>query len=136
MVEEMGGKCKACGFNPKDEYDYAAFDFHHRDPKTKSFNMGVSMRSLSSLMAEAKKCDLLCANCHRVLHAREGRIAGRPRGTPTKLKMSDTALMELVASWAPGTFKQHAEELGRTYGCGWRAVEARVRRLKQRRKQG
>lgn len=43
------------------------FDFDHRDPKLKSFSIsdkGVTV-SLARLQEEVKKCDLVCANCHR-----------------------------------------------------------------------
>jgi predicted HNH restriction endonuclease len=45
--------------------------FHHRDPSTKDFGLGHFSGSLARLIAEAAKCDLVCANCHRVRHARE-----------------------------------------------------------------
>ena len=48
-------------------------DFHHNDPAKKSFNIGVraSAMSLEKVIAEVMKCTLLCANCHRKLHARQ-----------------------------------------------------------------
>jgi hypothetical protein len=47
----------------------AALEFHHRDPRTKKFGLGQFDGSLARLLAEAEKCDLLCANCHRLRHA-------------------------------------------------------------------
>ncbi len=43
------------------------FDFHHVDPKTKSFGVSGSgiTRAWSAVEAELKKCILVCANCHR-----------------------------------------------------------------------
>jgi len=44
-------------------------DFDHRDPATKSFNLTKGRAMLMStqrLMAEVAKCDVVCANCHRV----------------------------------------------------------------------
>jgi cytochrome c553 len=39
--------------------------FHHVDATTKSFTMSVaSGKGLAKLRAEAKKCVLVCANCH------------------------------------------------------------------------
>ena len=39
--------------------------FHHVDPTTKSFALSVaSGKGLAKLRAEAKKCVLVCANCH------------------------------------------------------------------------
>lgn len=45
-----------------------AMDFDHRDPSKKSFEVmkragGVS---LARLLAEVEKCDVVCANCHRI----------------------------------------------------------------------
>jgi len=48
-------------------------DFHHRDPSTKSFSVSQTRHySLAVTLAEIEKCDLYCANCHRlVTHAEE-----------------------------------------------------------------
>ena len=58
----MGGKCVVCGYK---RY-VGALDFHHVDPKAKSF--GISIKGLSyswaSIVEEAKKCVLVCKNCH------------------------------------------------------------------------
>lgn len=55
--------CADCG----QEYPSYVMDFHHRDPKTKSFDVSKAhTRSLKSLRAEIAKCDVLCANCHRI----------------------------------------------------------------------
>jgi hypothetical protein len=62
LVEALGGKCQRCGYNRC----IAALEFHHRDPATKSFGLGQGCNaSLKRCLEEAKKCDLLCANCHR-----------------------------------------------------------------------
>jgi transposase len=62
LVAEAGGSCAACRC---DRY-IGALQFHHLDPDAKAFGLssrGVT-RSLESLRAEAKKCVLLCSNCH------------------------------------------------------------------------
>jgi transposase len=62
LVEEAGGACVICGYNRC----IAALEFHHRDRKKKLFALsrqGVT-RSLEQARAEAKKCTLLCSNCH------------------------------------------------------------------------
>jgi DNA-binding CsgD family transcriptional regulator len=62
LVEEAGGACLICGYHKC----LAALEFHHRDRKTKLFALsrqGVT-RSFEEARAEARKCDLLCANCH------------------------------------------------------------------------
>ena len=69
LIQKMGGKCVACGgmFHP------AAFDFHHLDPSKKDFSLtnAFNNKTLDDIFDEAKKCILLCANCHRVEHAGE-----------------------------------------------------------------
>ena len=66
-MEEAGGRCVHCGF---DAY-VGALQFHHRDPATKAFELsrqGIT-RSLAHLRSEARKCVLLCANCHAMVEA-------------------------------------------------------------------
>ena len=65
LVQEYGGKCIICGYNKEPRI----LNFHHKDPKTKSFGLAKKCSSnLSVLRAEAKKCILLCPNCHAELH--------------------------------------------------------------------
>jgi cytochrome c553 len=53
---------------------------HHVDPSAKAFsmNMGVG-KSLAALRQEAKKCVLVCANCHGEIET--GLIASPPAGS-------------------------------------------------------
>jgi transposase len=62
VVREAGGRCQLCGYDSC----VAALEFHHVDPSTKLFTVaaGGLTRSLMKVRAEAKKCVLLCANCH------------------------------------------------------------------------
>ena len=67
LVAESGGACCLCGFAR-----YAgALQFHHVDPSAKRFQLGGRglTRSLKILREEAKKCVLLCANCHAMVEA-------------------------------------------------------------------
>ena len=44
--------------------------FHHVDPATKSLRMSIaSGKSLAAYREEAKKCALVCANCHGEIEA-------------------------------------------------------------------
>ncbi|MDO8590725.1 MAG: hypothetical protein Q7R65_01965 [bacterium] len=65
--ESQGGKCMICGYNRC----AAALDFHHRNPKQKDFSLSVRglTRSWEKIQKEIKKCVLICANCHREIHA-------------------------------------------------------------------
>jgi hypothetical protein len=63
---KRAGVCVRCGFA-----DHRALHYHHRDDATKVFNIGDSVRvglSLAQIKAEVAKCDLLCANRHRIEH--------------------------------------------------------------------
>jgi transposase-like protein len=75
LVAEFGGACRLCGFAV-----YAgALQFHHVDPGTKRFQVGGRglTRSLAELREEARKCVLLCANCHAMV---EAGVATLPQG--------------------------------------------------------
>jgi transposase len=67
LVEEAGGKCVLCGYARHQE----ALQFHHLDPRKKSFHLGQGglCRSLTKCRAEASKCALLCATCHAEVEA-------------------------------------------------------------------
>lgn len=70
LVGLFGGKCERCGWTPK-MGEEVALDFHHRDPSTKLFSFGGSLtRSREAVLIEAAKCDLLCANCHRIVESK------------------------------------------------------------------
>lgn len=66
-VESRGGRCEVCGYSRC----IAALDFHHLDESKKSFSLGTRglTRSWVKIRAELKKCILVCANCHREIHA-------------------------------------------------------------------
>jgi len=67
LVEEAGGKCLICGY----DRCHRVLQFHHLDPGTKEFHLGEAgaTRSLARSRAEARKCVLLCANCHGEVEA-------------------------------------------------------------------
>lgn len=53
--------CMDCGV----EYPHYVMEFDHIRGE-KSFNLGGTNGSLERLQAEIDKCDIVCANCHRV----------------------------------------------------------------------
>ena len=70
LIALKGGKCALCGYSKCKD----AMDFHHIDPRTKSFQIGTGLtRKWIDLVTEAGKCILLCSNCHREVHSRGGR---------------------------------------------------------------
>jgi hypothetical protein len=65
--------CAICG--RKD----GGLDFHHIDPKTKTAPVAsLSRYSMTKILAELKKCRVLCNGCHRDIHkaARTGAVIG------------------------------------------------------------
>lgn len=59
--------CARCGFKAHP----AAMDLHHRDGDSKEFGISGRIASVEKLVVEMKKCEVLCANCHRIHHAEE-----------------------------------------------------------------
>ena len=58
--------CMDCGVR----YSHYVMDFDHRNKKTKidSINQMINYHSYSreKILKEIEKCDLVCANCHRI----------------------------------------------------------------------
>ncbi len=70
LIDKRGGCCERCGYNK----NIAAFDFHHKNPKEKEFELDMrklSNSTMEAILVEFNKCELLCANCHRELHSEE-----------------------------------------------------------------
>ncbi len=66
LIDEAGGCCRVCGY---DRYT-GNLQFHHVDRASKSFPLGSQQgKSLAAFREEAKKCVLLCANCHGEVEA-------------------------------------------------------------------
>jgi hypothetical protein len=67
LKELYGGKCSICGYNKCLD----ALHFHHKDPNSKDGAVGniLNEKGKNAAYEEAKKCDLICANCHAELHA-------------------------------------------------------------------
>lgn len=72
LVAEAGGRCVLCGYDRSP----SALHFHHVNPEQKSFGLALRgmARSLERCRAEARKCILLCANCHAEVEAGLARL--------------------------------------------------------------
>ena len=77
-VQSLKTPCAKCG-----ESRLYVLDFHHIDPKEKSFNINrkVSKSDFSVIENEVKKCVCLCRNCHMEYHFFYGQNPDDPRGT-------------------------------------------------------
>ncbi len=60
-------KCEICGFN-----HLACLTFHHKDPNDKDIEVSRAIStacwSKDRILREISKCQVLCANCHNILH--------------------------------------------------------------------
>lgn len=67
LIKVCGNKCSLCGYDKLQN----ALEFHHLNPEEKSY--GVSSQGvchdLETDLQEVRKCILVCANCHREIHA-------------------------------------------------------------------
>lgn len=64
--------CSDCG----NKFPPECMDFDHRDRSQKKFGISgaiSSTRSKESILKELEKCDLVCANCHRIRTAKQMR---------------------------------------------------------------
>ena len=66
-VESKGGCCQICGYDKCLE----ALEFHHIASDEKDFSISDKgyTRSWEKIQKELEKCMLVCANCHREIHA-------------------------------------------------------------------
>ena len=76
-VEYKGGKCEICGYNRCSD----ALEFHHNDLSNKKFGISAKgyTRSWKEVAKELDKCMMVCANCHRELHAKLAASSGNAR---------------------------------------------------------
>jgi hypothetical protein len=74
LVGEAGGRCRLCGY----DRCLAALEFHHVNPASKEFGLSQNGmgRGIETIRAEARKCLLLCSNCHAEVEAGFSSISG------------------------------------------------------------
>lgn len=77
-IQSLKTPCAKCG-----ETRPYVIDFHHIDPKEKSFNINrkTSKSDFSVIEKEVKKCICLCRNCHMEYHFFYGQNPDDPKGT-------------------------------------------------------
>ncbi len=67
IIYVMGGKCACCGYDKCN----TALELHHLSHDKKEFTIGSNTNlGWSKVRAELPKCILVCANCHREIHAK------------------------------------------------------------------
>lgn len=66
LLYVAGEKCAICGYNKCS----SALEFHHLNPNEKDFTLATNANIATvKALEEIKKCVLVCANCHREIHA-------------------------------------------------------------------
>lgn len=64
----VGSTCTRC----ENDFPVEALDFHHRDHTEKEQSISQMLtHSWDNILDEIAKCDLVCACCHRIIHAEE-----------------------------------------------------------------
>lgn len=58
---KLASGCADCGYNEND----VALDFDHVRGQ-KEFTISQGNKSKEKILAEIEKCDVVCANCHRI----------------------------------------------------------------------
>lgn len=71
IANELNQIKKAIGCKYCAEKEPICLDFHHLDKSLKNKNVSfwVHAKSKNKAIEEAKKCIVVCANCHRKIHA-------------------------------------------------------------------
>lgn len=69
LINLLGGKCENCEL----EYDGengCLFQFHHINPTEKEIGLNLNKMGIAweKIIKESKKCKLVCANCHFLIH--------------------------------------------------------------------
>lgn len=74
VAAEKSQPCSDCGGS----FPPVCMDYDHRDPHTKTREISRILSrgaSWASLRTELDKCDLVCANCHRIRESRRRETA-------------------------------------------------------------
>ena len=78
-------KCQRCGFSHP-----AVLQFHHASGD-KSGQVGRMVQqnlNREVILREIAKCEVLCANCHAILHYEAGYSGGRPIGPSSQATLN------------------------------------------------
>ena len=74
IIGRRGCNCDVCGdiLLPRE------LEFHHRDPREKESRIAemIGWHNIEAIMKEVDKCDIVCRNCHRLIHYARNEFAG------------------------------------------------------------
>lgn len=63
-IEYLGNRCNIC----LNKFNIVAYDFHHTENNKEKAIGNMLLNKWENIQKELEKCQLLCANCHRILH--------------------------------------------------------------------
>ena len=105
LVNLFGGACSKCGYSTS----LQALQFHHTDDNKEAAISSLMRGTFETLVLEASKCVLLCANCHAEEHEIPtdsvfygGKVRGQPivHGTIAGYKKCKPACTECKKAWS------------------------------------
>lgn len=83
LVDSFGGSCQLCGYNKC----LRALCFHHLSDKLFTLDSSnLFKKPWEEILVESAKCQLLCQNCHAILHENERNLIPSPSKRSQKLK--------------------------------------------------
>src|SRR5438067_13400120 len=103
----QGGRCIDCGY----ARSITALSFHHRDGAEKRFEISSFRGSWDRLLEEARKCDLVCVNCHRLRHAAEDDKGGASYFVRYRREVKTEAIRERGGQCERCGFRAHQAAL-------------------------
>jgi hypothetical protein len=119
LVDLFGNKCSLCGY----ESQQCVYDFHHLRKKEFSISKKLGTYSWEKILEESKKCIMVCANCHRELHAKI-KVAGDVSLGPIKETdyLKPKRLIDCECKYCHGVFQKMENSLQNTCSLSCRAA--------------
>jgi hypothetical protein len=117
-IAAKGARCEICGYDRCME----ALEFHHLNESDKDFGLSEKgyARSWKRVEKELEKCVLLCANCHREIHAEvaapDGNIRMKNRVNSGKPDSTDVEMVILSRACSHRTGLQVNRKVQRLKG--------------------
>jgi hypothetical protein len=90
--------CADCGLKNPEHPEIYDFDHLPEFEKTRAVSLMLTKGTIEEMLAEIAKCEVVCANCHRIrtYAARSPRAFGRDRGPESHRQRSRVALVKTI----------------------------------------
>ena len=132
LVECLGGKCCKCGYKEH----YRVLEFHHIKNKKYSISFMIGQHHpLKTIFKEAKKCILLCSNCHTEYHlgvwTRTFKLFFDTKITRKLLRQKKILLVKKVCALCFNKFVVKKTNYQRRKFCSYRCTQIFQRKTKR-----